>query len=78
LERFYITKAKKDDAIGSHFNSAGHHQLDDVIIFVLDFVHHPPDLNTSTHVRLPKESTWIHRMCTHAPLGLNIMDNLSW
>jgi hypothetical protein len=46
-------------------------------LYVLEFVHVPPDhpQAKSTRLERKKESTWIHRLRTMSPLGLNIKDN---
>ena len=74
-----ITSGRSDHIIGQHFNSIGHHKILDVRIYVLEFMRTPPDMSPeSLRARLKIESTWIHRLRTTSPLGLNIADTQSW
>ncbi|XP_064633637.1 uncharacterized protein LOC135491594 [Lineus longissimus] len=78
-KHFYnITKHNHAEIIGYHFDQTDHHGLDDVRIFVLEFIHASPDADNSKNIRPAKESTWIHRLRTMSLLGLNIKDNTSW
>ena len=43
-------------------------------IRVLNFVKEDPRTERSLFLRLKKEKTWIHRLRTPAPTGLNIFD----
>ena len=62
------------DAVGGHFSRADHNGTKDMIIRVLDFIKESPDTQYSLFLRLKKEKTWIHRLRTPAPTGLNIFD----
>ena len=79
MERFQghfynINNNKREDTIGRHFNSQGHHGIQDIEIYILDFIHITPDSEAALQERLRKESDWIHRLRTPAPWGLNYMD----
>ena len=72
---FYkISKKDKDDAVGRHFNEAGHSGINDVTIHIVDFIHAHPDTDRSFQVRRTVEKNWQHRLHTNAPLGLNIQE----
>ena len=43
-----------------HFNSKDHNGIDDVEIFILDFIQVMPKSNKAKYLRLKIESNWIH------------------
>ena len=57
--------------INSHFNQRGHKGLDDISIYVLDFIHVSPTDSRAKSLRLKIEQNWIHRLRTVFPDGLN-------
>ena len=71
-----ITRNDPESEIASHFNSNHHSGLDDVEIFVVDFVHAAPHTTKSKHLRDLLEFNWIQRLHTNARSGLNVMDLL--
>ena len=60
--------------IGKHFNSADHRGLDDVEIFVVDFIHCSPESEIARKLRHMIEKNWIFRLRTQIPDGLNLID----
>lgn len=83
LERFQghfynVNTQRNTDVIGLHYNLPDHRGLEDISIYVLEFVHVPPDHADSKTIRLRQESAWIHRLRTMSPHGLNIKDTTSW
>ena len=74
---FYnIAYNRPKSEIGKHFNSTNHKGLDDVEIYILDFIHAHPMGERAKHLRDLIEFNWIQRLHTNAPLGLNTMDLL--
>ena len=72
---FYnITTNNQNDPIGRHFNSAGHTQLKDITIYVLDFVQSPGQSPSGKRERDHKEKKWIYQLMTISPLGINTVD----
>ena len=69
-----IQREITEDAVGGHFSSKDHRGTRDLRIQVLEFIKSPPESAYSLQVRLQKEKTWIHRLRTPAPTGLNIFD----
>ena len=71
-----ITKNDPDSEIASHFNSQHHKGLDDIAIYIVDFIHAGPHTTKAKHLRDLIEFNWIQRLHTNAPTGLNVMDLL--
>ena len=69
-----ITKNESESKIAIHFNSAFHKGLDDVEIYVVDFVYAAPHTDKAKYLRDLLEFSWIQRLHTNAPIGLNVMD----
>ena len=63
---------RADSEIGSHFRSPGHNGIDDVIIYVVDFIFAAPTTAAAAQARNLSEFNWIQRLHTTAPIGLNI------
>ena len=57
-----------------HFNRNGHQGMDDVEIYILDFVHQATAKSSTTDIRLGLEFDWIHRLHCLIPKGLNSLD----
>ena len=66
--------ATSDTTIGRHFSAKNHHGIDDVQIFVLEFIRAPNESPASQRIRDEAEKKWIHRLASIAPLGLNSAD----
>ena len=63
------------DPIGRHFNSSGHTGKDDQVkTFILAFVTKPKHSEEAKNMRLRFERSWIHKLRTPLPHGLNSMD----
>jgi len=70
-----ITAPDLDNPIGRHFHHTNNHKgLQDVQIYVLEFIHAPDRTPAGQRLRDEKERTWIHRLSTIAPFGLNLSD----
>lgn len=69
-----ITHSKLDTDMGKHFCNPPHQGLDDVRLYVLDFIHCYPQSATAEKLRDFIETRWIHRLRCLAPLGLNLRD----
>ena len=77
------TKKRLMDRFQSHFYNIGHNRpgseigknqgLEDVEIYILDFIHAHPAGSKSKKIRDLIEFIWIQRMHTNAPAGLNVM-----
>ena len=72
---FYsIAHNKANTEVGKHFNLPDHTGLDNVEIYVVDFIHAEPAGKKSKYLRDLIEFNWIQRMHSNAPTGLNVMD----
>ena len=70
-----ITAPDLDNPIGRHFHHTNNHKgLQDVEIHVLAFINAPDRTPAGQRLRDEKERTWIHRLSTLAPFGLNLSD----
>jgi len=63
-----------DTTIGRHFSATDHNGLNDITIHVLEFIHIPKDTPASQRFRDESERTWMHRLASISPLGLNSAD----
>ena len=72
---FYnITSKNMEDTIGRHFSHMDHGTIKDLKIHILEFIGLDPDSAQSIKVRDRSELTWIHRLNTVEPRGLNLLD----
>ena len=70
-----IRKDRKKDPIGRHFNSPGHTgDVGQMKTFILAFVTLPPNSEGALQLRLRFERSWIFKLRTSLPHGLNSMD----
>ena len=60
--------------IGRHFNLPNHQGTDDMKISVLEFVYADANLPFAGSVRNQIEFTWIQKLRTQLPMGINTMD----
>ena len=60
--------------VGRHFNTPGHNGLNDLNIFVLDFIRAHPESPQAAKMRDDIEKKWIYRLRSQVPLGLNLFD----
>jgi hypothetical protein len=71
---YSIDKEDQSKPVGKHFSSKSHQGIDDVEIFVLEFIKKPPASEVGGRVRDRVERRWIHLLRSIAPQGLNIDD----
>ena len=70
-----IRKNNQRDPIGRHFNSPHHDgKCTQVKTYILAFITMPSNSNEALHMRLKFERSWIYRLRTSLPYGLNSMD----
>jgi hypothetical protein len=75
VHHFYsIEKALESKPVGKHFSTGSHEGIDDVEIFVLEFIKKPPTSQVGGMVRDRVERRWIHLLRSLQPLGMNIDD----
>ena len=75
VEHFsYITKPDLMQPLGKHFNTANHPGIDAVEVSVLKFISAGPNTPQGKKMRDESELSWIHRLRTALPHGLNSMD----
>ncbi len=71
---FYDITKKPTTFVSKHYNLTNHSRLDDVEIFILDFIKTPSGSPASKQERLRKEAMWQHKLHSLAPHGLNTLD----
>ena len=70
-----IRKGISKEPLGRHFNLPGHHNdPKNLKAYILAFITAPPDSKDALKMRLKFELSWIHRLRTSLPMGLNSMD----
>ena len=74
LQGDYYTVTEKTEQIGRHFTLPGHEGTQDWIIQVLTFIKQPSDSYNAQIAGDKVELSWIHRIWTQSPYGLNILD----
>ena len=75
VHHFYdISVSNHQKSVGHHFVGQGHSGMEDVEIFVLEFVKKPPRSEAAAIIRDRVEQRWIHLLRSVAPLGLNTDD----
>ena len=62
-------------SVGRHFNEQCHNAILDMEVYVLQFAKGHPDIAGSLFHRLDLEQTWICRIRTKIPDGLNVFNN---
>ena len=60
--------------VSRHYNSTGHNGIDDVRIYILEFINAHPDSALAARTRDTTEKKWIYRLRSLTPLGLNLFD----
>jgi len=65
---------KVDTSVSRHFSVPDHQGLDNVLIYVLEYIKSPQNSKASQRARDEREKTWMHRLASIAPLGLNSAD----
>ena len=71
---YLTTRNDKYNDIATHFNTPEHTGINDMRIYILDFIHLHPESTEGAAIRDQIEMNWIHRLHTQQPLGLNILD----
>ena len=74
-EHLYNINKKQGSDVASHFNQPDHKGIEDVEIFVMDYIYKHPKSKRANTLRQYIEFNWIQRLKTQAPMGMNIMDN---
>ena len=69
-----IRQSNDTHIVGRHFNSHNHNGLNDISVYILDFIHAHPDSLTASEYRDIKEKMWIYRLRSQTPIGLNLFD----
>ena len=74
-EHFYNINKKSGSDVAQHFNDENHKGIDDVQVYILDYIYKHPDSQRAKKLRHSIEYNWIQRLKSQAPKGMNIMDN---
>ena len=72
---YHTTKGIYNSDVPYHFNSDKHCGIDDMKVYILDFIYEHPDSKRAGSLRNTIEFNWIQTLRTQAPYGLNTMDN---
>ena len=60
--------------VGRHYNLPGHSGIQNMSVYILEFVSAPPDSDIARELRERAEKKWIFRLRSMLPHGLNLMD----
>jgi hypothetical protein len=72
---FYtVEKPDKSKPVGKHFSQLDHQGIDDMDIYILEFISKPPKSVVAAAIRDRVEKRWIHLLRSTAPGGLNLDD----
>jgi hypothetical protein len=71
---YTVEKADKSKQVGKHFSASDHQEIDDIEIYVLEFISKPPRSLAAESIKNRVEKRWIHLLKTPAPGGLNLED----
>ena len=75
VSHFYLIGHKKTEhEVSRHFNSHDHRGIHDVEIHVLEFIKSDVQKPETRSYRLRSEYSWIQRLRTQIPLGMNTID----
>ena len=70
-----IRKGLPKEPLGRHFNDADHrNDPSQITAYILAFITAPPNSKDALKMRLKFEFSWMHRLRTSLPMGLNSMD----
>ena len=73
IHKFFLRTL--DDPIWRHFNSDAHNgEITQIKVYILAFITPPSNSSDALQMRLRVENSWIYRLWTSLPLGLNTMD----
>ena len=73
-EHMYSVKTNKDTDVAYHFNTLNH-SVDDMKVYILDFIYSHPESKRANTLRLMIEYNWIQRLQSQSPNGMNILDH---
>jgi hypothetical protein len=71
---YHVEKPDKTKPVGKHFSQLDHQGIDDMDIYVLEFISKPPKSLAAAAIRDRVEKRWIHLLRSTAPGGLNLDD----
>jgi hypothetical protein len=75
VHHFYtVEKPDKSKPVGKHFSQLDHKGIDDMDIYILEFISKPPKSLAAAAIRDRVEKRWIHLLRSTAPRGLNLDD----
>lgn len=69
-----VTHNRLQTDMGRHFCTPPHQGINDLKIYILDFINHHPQSAVAEQMRDHKETHWIHNLECFAPQGLNLRD----
>ena len=76
VSHFYLIGHKKNEhEVPRHFNAHDHRGIDDVEIHVLEFIKSDTQRPETKGIRLKSEYSWIQRLRTQIPQGMNTIDS---
>jgi hypothetical protein len=67
---YTVDKADKSKPVGKHFSASDHQGIDDIEIYVLEFISKPPRSLAAESIRDRVEKRWIHLLKKPAPGGV--------
>lgn len=74
----HITRVKRKHLkteVSKHFCDPNHNGMEDMEVFVMDFIFKRSNTPRAETLRKRIESNWIKRMQTQTPYAMNIMDS---
>ena len=79
MDRFghHFTSIQRNDGkndVCKHFNQPGHSGIQDLKLYILDFIHAAPNSDFGKALRDEIEFHWIQRLRSQLPHGINTMD----
>ena len=60
--------------VSRHYNSTGHNGIEDMRVYILEFINAHPDSAIAARTRDTTEKRWIYRLRSLTPMGLNLFD----
>ena len=61
--------------VAYHFNRPDHNKHHDMKVYILDFIYEHPESKRGTKLRKSIEFSWIQRLKTLVPMGMNILES---
>ena len=68
-------KRYENSEVAYHFNQDGHSGPKDMRVYILDFIYEHPQSKRGTKLRKSIEFSWIQRLKTMVPSGMNILES---